>query len=284
MHQKIRRLPDIWPKERYTRGLLFVSGITVLTNLTFGIVVVALFDETRLAYLLGAHAIAGLLVALYVLAKGPLERWKVLLCDITLLTPAFISIWESHLLAQTSGILFDQLFAPKILMLGWALFVPSSRLMHIAYLAGLGVESALIWNDMSQSAKAPFVPAEPSLTALAFLVGLVYIVTRWRKEKFEQELIALRAKTLALTEVAHVFLRIRDLANTPLQNLLLIVERLERGEAASPRMVAIIRRSLEKINALHAEFNRYEDRIEWPEETADRTGDKPQEYQTAHES
>jgi hypothetical protein len=264
MVRKLGRLPDFSLKDLNTRGLFFVSGITFVTNLVFAIVVLARFGDIRLGYLLGAHSILGLTTGLFVISQGLLSRWKILIADVILLTPSFITVWESHLLGSNSGVLFDQLFAPKILMLGWALFVPSSYLLHILYLTGLGVESVFIWNDMSVAAKAPFVPAEPAFTAMAFFIGLVFIVARWRKEKIERELIALRARTLVLTDVARLFLSIRDRANTPLQNLFLIMERLERGESPSPRMIAAMRRSLEKINSLHGEFSCYEDLVEWP--------------------
>jgi hypothetical protein len=158
---------------------------------------------------------------------------------------------------------FDQMFAPKILMLGWAIFIPASYFLHAIFILGLGLLAGVIWGDMSEAARQPFVPAEPWMTALALFIGLGFTITRWRHERFEMQVIALRAQTEVLSEVAQLFLRIRDTANTPLQALYLAVDSLRSGERPTESTLRLMKRSLEKINRLHREFTKYEDLVEW---------------------
>lgn len=133
----------------------------------------------------------------------------------------------------------------------------------IVMLAGSSMLQFLMFSPALQQ-KIAF--GEPyAVLAFAF-GGFAALVYRLRMLALNQEFERLKAEAAAVRHFATVFLRVRDLMNTPLQVLEFSAAHLKGTNAQKDLAFESIERALQHLNDLNVVLKQYEDKIEWTPE------------------
>lgn len=134
----------------------------------------------------------------------------------------------------------------------------------IAMLAGSAVVQWMTFSPLLQE-KIAF--GEPYATLAFAMTGFGALVYRLRVIALTEEYERLKAEAAAVRHFAGVFLRVRDLMNTPLQVLEFSSAHLKGANAHRDLAFESIERALKHLKELNSMLKQYEDKIEW--------GDKP---------
>lgn len=252
------------------RGLYHGAYLTVIGNVIILAFLTAVSAPGLLVAAVLGHAVLAAALAALLRFEPGLSSLRINIVDALLMAPYFATIWLAYRAPELSFV--DHLFAPKLLAFGWAMVVPASYALHMTFILALGIEVLIIWRG--EVAQGLVVSAtEPWFTVLAFWMAVSLAVLRYRQRLYDHQVVELRTRNEVLTEIAVLFLRVRDLANTPLQKLLLVSEMLARGHPATDETVEGIRGSVEELKRLHAQFQLYEHLVPWQSEHLRVSGD-----------
>jgi hypothetical protein len=152
----------------------------------------------------------------------------------------------------------------KLIILTLAVTNPGPYWLNLLLLGGFAVESMILWLTLHIGAlPASAVAGEPWFTAMFFVISAGLILFRWQNDILEKQLIAAELRSKILSRVAHLFLQVRDQANTPLQQLILAVELLDRGASTPQEQSEGMRRALHRLTELNQSFSKYNELIRW---------------------
>src|SRR4030095_14626686 len=114
--------------------------------------------------------------------------------------------------------------------------------------------------------KARVEPAEPWPMLAFAVVGVLVLVYRFRRAELEQEISRIQAQNFAIKRLAHAFLNIRDLMNTPLQVIELSIDLLRRADDPNKPLVDRIDRSVQTLKEINFVLVQDEKEIDWQAE------------------
>lgn len=119
----------------------------------------------------------------------------------------------------------------------------------------------------SSEIKAGLSAGEPWATIAFMMTGMALIWFRTRREEVERDLIQMQVEADAVKDLAHTFLQLRDMMNTPIQTIALTVEVLK--EKNPDKSLERIERALEKLRDINLVLIRHEEKLVWkPEDLA----------------
>jgi hypothetical protein len=178
--------------------------------------------------------------------------------------PLYAAVWIRHAELGELDLLWSPLQGLRIVVLGLGVIVPGPYWLNLLLIMGFAVEAAVIWQVFGL-ARNPNIPTanEPIFTVLFFVVAVGLLAFRWQHEQMARRLIVVELRARVLSTIARVFLRVRDQANTPLQNLKLGLALLEMRGHGSEDTTERMRRAIDRITELNGEFSRYESAVEW---------------------
>lgn len=196
-----------------------------------------------LQLLLVSTSLAGLLVFWC-------RRPNAVLCRIAFLAVVASAIVamtvNQHLLAESRRLF--PFMGHKAMLVAIALIARSRSLGLIAIGA---VTLAGTLQALASGGTTAAVGSEPLLTCLFAVIAVVMLLLRSRGHSAERALVLARADTTAAQHLASTFLAIRDLANTPLQTLVLAIGVLERRHGTESELVGGMKRALEQLQRLN---------------------------------
>jgi hypothetical protein len=153
---------------------------------------------------------------------------------------------------------------------GW-----STGIVGILLFVGSALVHHLTWSD----AVRPRISAGEPLGIIAYGVfALVVLGFKQRGNSLRKELEHARSEKVALERVARVSMAMRDLANTPVQTLELVRQRLLTDDPQLPRQTERMGRALERLERLNDILAPHQSAVAWQED-----GPTQQEIATASE-
>jgi hypothetical protein len=204
-----------------------------------------------------------LLIVLFLQRKTPSVRWAsvIFIINTVAVTTALLSTnFEFALVAQN----WDPFQATKLACLIAALLAPGFSVGLASILAYTFTALVQFEFFFPPELKTTVAAAEP-WPILAFgLAGVLALVYRFRRAQLEQEVARIQAQNIAMRRLAHVFLNIRDLMNTPLQVIELAIDQLRRSNDANTTTIDRIDRSMQRLREINSVLVQYEKRIDWP--------------------
>jgi hypothetical protein len=105
--------------------------------------------------------------------------------------------------------------------------------------------------------------AEPWPILAFALAGVLALLYRFRRAQLEQEIARIEAQNFAIKRLAHAFLNIRDLMNTPLQVIDMSVDVLRKSNDPNRQTIDRIERAIQSLREINSVLIRHEKEIEW---------------------
>ncbi len=175
---------------------------------------------------------------------------------VSVMLPVLATTWVtemSHAAAgQAAGRAWELFLGPKIAMFVIAAAAPSKpRWLAPALLGAFGLEQLALWFVLDLgSPTANVTPHEPGVTLATSTLAVVLLAIRIHRAEVERQLVASRLEAAMLRTTNEAFLAVKDLANTPVQNLELALSLLQTEDPENP-LLARARRALSRLRELH---------------------------------
>jgi hypothetical protein len=237
------------------RVATFVGGLIALGTAAFIVVdalgagLTPLELEVRLAHTLGAAVVTAIL---WFARKRP-TRGGALVATALMVLPFLPSLWLSESTAAASGRPWSPFVGHKLVLSCIAILIPGPPWFGGLMLALFGIEEVALWRTLGLSERAMVAVDEPWASIAHFVVVVVlygYRVLHWR---LERERAQEHAEAEAFQAKARAFLAARDLANTPIQSLVIGVALLERRTPLDPVLKGM-RGALARLRTLNSLF------------------------------
>jgi hypothetical protein len=203
-----------------------------------------------------------LLIALFLRRKTPSVKWASLVylvntasvATVLLLTNLQFAVAEQNWVpfqAMKLGCLVAAMVAPGF----WV-----GLLSILAYSLSAVLQLEIFFPPEIRDHVAAAEPWPMLAFALAGVFALVY---RFRRAQLEQEIARIQAQNLAIKQLAHAFLNIRDLMNTPLQVIELSIDLLRKPNDPNMPIIDRIDRSMQRLREINSVLVQHERDIEW---------------------
>lgn len=261
----MNRLPDDPRLPPHARGSMFAAALLIAFSVaSFGWSSYKVYGVSAPVWVTLAHVIVALLVAWAALRMGRLTLPRVVVSELLLITPMYYEVWSRHAWLMELGTQFTPFQGLKLIVIGLAVVVPAPVWLHMIWLAGFGVLSAVVWYRIELAGlPTAYLADEPWFTVMFFVTGLGLLVYRWHSQNLAHKLMAAEARSRAIAGVARLFLRMRDETNTPLQNLRLGLELGAQRHPEETDLLGKMRAALDRIEASRGVLSRYDHLISW---------------------
>ncbi len=248
------------------RHLLLASLLVMSGEALFGYASYRLFGTGALPIFSLLHILIGGVVAGWSLRRRQISDTAALLSGIFLIAPFFPITVYNHYLLSAGDYIWAPFLGIKAIVVAMAMVVPAGVRLNLAFIAAFAVEVLILWYWLELGSN-PYaaVAGEPLFTFIFLLISSSTLIFRERSASYARRLIESEARTRALTEMASVFLHVRDRANTPLQNILTATELLERKHPADKDLTMPILESVGELHELSNRLRYFEPYIEWEE-------------------
>jgi hypothetical protein len=133
-------------------------------------------------------------------------------------------------------------------------------LVAIAGFAGMAIAKYYV---LAPEIQARFPVGEPWLILFYALFAGTLLAYRLRGAALERERLRLQAEAAAVEEVARTFLRLRDYANTPIQNILFSSQLIRLRHPDLAPLLESLNRASAKLTDLSRRLHRYEVSRTW---------------------
>jgi hypothetical protein len=251
-------MDDRKERERSTWRVAMFGVVLNIMGLAIGVPEFYKMPPAGILYLSGAVSL--LLGALLYLERRAPTMW---LGNAVMLVNNFfilIAIWQtSEFIWRNAGDIGPGVSVYRLGALTAALLCPPSfwvgLVSIVAFLTTQFVQIALL--------PGPLPPAEPWVTTLygCFAIGL--LLYRRHAAQLDREAIRSHAEAVALERIARKFLAVRDLANTPLQTLMITTGLLRQQPGQAAEIVPRMDRNLERLRQLMQTLASYETDLKW---------------------
>ena len=206
-----------------------------------------------------------LLSVLFVRRKRPSVAWAsaIYLINATavvivlLMTNLHFAVWESH---------WDPFQASKLGCLVAALLATGFWVGLVGILVHSLSAYAQFQFFFPPELKARVAGSEPWPIFAFALAGVLAMIYGFRRAQLEQESVRVQAQNFAIRRLAHAFLSIRDLMNTPLQVIELSIDLLRKSNEPAEPLLDRADRSVESLREINSVPVQYEKEIEWQSE------------------
>lgn len=150
----------------------------------------------------------------------------------------------------------------KVFLFGLSLLVAGPYWINIFWIVLFSVQTIALWTLVDIGDKSRFAAVwEPWYTILYGIVCLALVVIRILNERGLQKLSAEKAALQHTEYLARVFVSIRDLANTPIQNLIILSEVLHKEN--NEEAMGQIHRAAERLRSLSQIFKSFAESYTW---------------------
>ncbi len=275
----MNRIPPI-PEAVLTRNpahyrrLLYLGLIMLVATQTLFATSNLLMGFAHLVVLPAAHVVWCLALGVFIYySRGDLLARPAVRAVIVALgvAPVYLTIWLRHTVLASSGLDWIPFQGIKLMVIGLGIVVPGPYWLHVLLIAAFAVEALLLWSKLDLAVRANVsVVDEPMFTMMFIVVALGLLAFRWQHDVLERRMLALELRAAFVSRMAHLFLRVRDQFNTPLQTLRSGIALLEARNDLPPAAAERMQRAVDRLAALNNEFVRYEKAIRW-------TGDELEE-------
>jgi hypothetical protein len=203
-----------------------------------------------------------LLIVLFVRRKAPSVRWASLIYLVNSVSVATVLLLTNLQFAVLERN-WEPFQATKLACLVAAMLAPGFWIGLVSIL--IYSLSALLQFEVffPPEIKAGVGASEPWPMLAFALAGVLALVYRFRRVQLEQEIARIHAQNFAIKRLAHAFLNIRDLMNTPLQVIELSIDLLRKSNDPNPLVIDTIERSMEKLREVNSVLVQHEREIDW---------------------
>jgi len=203
-----------------------------------------------------------LLIVLFIRRKTPSVQWASVLYIVNTVSVATVLLLTNPQFAQLEKN-WTPFQATKLGFLVAGMVAPG---FWVGLMSILGhFFTALVQFELffSPEIKARVAPAEPWPMLAFALAGVFVLVYRFRRAELEQEIARIQAQNFAIKQLAHAFLNIRDLMNTPLQVIELSIALLGRADDPNKLLIDRIDRSVQTLKEINFVLVQDEKEIDW---------------------
>jgi hypothetical protein len=253
---------ELHDQKRLRRTLMLAALLVAVTQTIFAASALA-FGRSPMFWMPAAHALLCMGGVVALTFWTPKTSRMISLFSVSLIAPAFLVIWFRHSELAAMDVTWSPFQGIKLLMIGLAFIVPGPYWLNFMLMTAFLIQAFLLWWVLDLGALATAATAnEPWFTLMFYVVAAGLLTYRWRHEALERRFWNTEIRSRMLTDIAHMFLRVRDQANTPLQNLQLGLALL-KAKGESPEITAPMERAVSRLTELSQEFSKYEDAIDW---------------------
>jgi len=203
-----------------------------------------------------------LLIMLFIRRKTPSVQWASFVYMINTASVVTVLLLTNRQFAvlERNWVPFE---ATKLGCLVAALVAPGFWVGLVSILAHF--LSALVQFEVffPSEIKAQVATAEPWPMLAFALAGVLALVYRFRRAQLEQEIARIQAQNFAVKRLAHVFLNIRDLMNTPLQVIEFSIDLLRKSNDPNKPIIDHIDRSIQRLREINSVLIQHEKEIDW---------------------
>lgn len=131
-----------------------------------------------------------------------------------------------------------------------ALVAPYPLLNGYMAIAGCAIIPTLMYYTILSDFHARMTVQEPALTIVTVVVCFLVYMYRHRGLKIERELSKIKTEKENLEELAKIFLTLRDLTNTPIQNLMLVSTLVKDGRISPEKAAKYLNASSQQLTLI----------------------------------
>lgn len=150
----------------------------------------------------------------------------------------------------SSDIGFSPFGGFKLAAFAIALIAPYPLLNGYLSLLGCAIMPTIMYYTILSDYHSRMTVQEPGLTVVTAVVCFLVYMYRHRGLKIERELSKLKTDKENLEELAKIFLSLRDLTNTPIQNLMLVSTLLIEDKINSERAAKYLNVSTQQLSLI----------------------------------
>lgn len=159
-------------------------------------------------------------------------------------------IGHANYFLATSDIGFSPFGGFKIEAFAIALIAPYPMLNGYLSILGCALVPTIMYYTILADYQSRMTIQEPGLTVVTVVVCLLVYMYRHRGLKIERELSKIKTEKENLEELAKIFLSLRDLTNTPIQNLMLVSTLLIENKINSERAAKYLNVSTQQLSLI----------------------------------
>jgi hypothetical protein len=167
-------------------------------------------------------------------------------------------LWVSQ--AALAGL--DRYWVPnephKLSVLTVAIMAPPRLWAGMAGIAALTGIAAMQFHELPPEARARTPQSEPMAMAAYAVFAVILLFYRVRGRQLYNQSVRLNEQARMASHLSHAFLTVRDLANTPIQTLLLDAELLKRAHPEALPIADRVEASAKRLSELNNILSRAE--------------------------
>lgn len=169
----------------------------------------------------------------------------------------------NYKLAQ-GNIRFDSFSGYKIVPFAVALLAPSPVWIGFLVIGVCAVMPAVLYYTVFIGELRTLLPAQdPWLSSVYAVAAFFVLFYRLKNLEIEREVNQMRAEQKAIGDIAHIFLGLRDLTNTPLQSIELTANLLGNHQLSPDEGAQFLESSLVQLRELSKILTSYEKDVDW---------------------
>ncbi len=175
----------------------------------------------------------------------------------------FSNTLTNYLLA-VAGDRFEAFGAYKLVPMAVAVVNPSPKWLGYTLMGACAIfPFVLYFAVLSPDLRKAISVQEPWYSLVFVVVAFLIFRHRIKTQKLEIALARMQANQHSLSNLARIFLGLRDLTNTPLQSFELTTHLLETGNISAREGADHLHRSLTQLRELSQILNSYEKDVDW---------------------
>lgn len=160
------------------------------------------------------------------------------------------AIGHVNYILASSDIGFSPFGGFKVEAFAIALIAPYPLLNGYLSILGCGLVPVLMYYTVLAEYQSRMTVQEPALTVVTVVVCFLVYLYRHRGLKIERELSKLKTEKENLEEFAKIFLSLRDLTNTPIQNLMLVSTLLQEKQISPEKAAKYLNVSTQQLSLI----------------------------------
>lgn len=265
----LSRWRAIWlaaPDAQHRRNSLLLGGfLLAVANAFIARVAQRQLGAGSVYYAILSIAIMGALLTVWsLLRRREFPVWLGATLEVLMLAPVYWIVPNYQRQLMEAGLLTTPFAGLKLVTVVLAVVVPGNYMLQLALFGSFVAEAVVVWFVLGMGDLPALTGAgEPGMSLVFVFVVGVLLVFRWRFDLLARDLHQTQARARVLTAVAHMFLKVREQSNTPLQNLRLVQQLLVSGKADTADLQESMARSLTRLEDMNKSLDRYDHLVDW---------------------